>query len=145
VEKTPPEETRLEREATLAQLASAYQRRELGAFERAVLPDMTLTLAGSSRLAGTYEGYGAFGRYLEVLREILRSAGKPITFTHDEDEMVFRQVMVVSGPQHATEMTLVVTVRYDEAGKIRSFLVEPEDQRLFDHLVDTSSAPDLSS
>lgn len=129
---------RVDREAVLLELASAYQRRELGVFEAAVRPDMTLTLGGSSRLAGTYVGYDAFGRYLEVLRRVLRSAGKPITFVHEKDEMTFSQAMVVYGPKHDVEMTLVVTVLYDEDGKIRSFLVQPEDQGLFDYVVDSS-------
>ena len=129
---------RVDREAVLLELASAYQRRELGVFEAAVRPDMTLTLGGSSHLAGTYVGYDAFGRYLEVLRRVLRSAGKPITFVHEKDEMTFSQAMVVYGPNHDVEMTLVVTVLYDEDGKIRSFLVQPEDQGLFDYVVDTS-------
>jgi ketosteroid isomerase-like protein len=129
----------LEREATLVDLASAYQRRDLPVFEAAVSPDMALTLAGTSRLAGTYHGYASFGRYLEVLREVLRSAGKPISFTHDENEMTFRQVMVVMGPDHDAEMTLVVTMRYDDDNRIQSFLVQPQDQGLFDHVVNTST------
>ena len=129
----------LDREATLVDLASAYQRRDLPVFEAAVSPDMALTLAGTSRLAGTYHGYDSFGRYLEVLRGVLRSAGKPITFTHDENEMTFRQVMVVMGPDHDAEMTLVVTMRYDEDNRIQSFLVQPQDQGLFDHVVNTST------
>jgi hypothetical protein len=99
---------------------------------------MTLTLGGSSRLAGTYVGYDAFGRYLEVLRRVLRSAGQPITFVHEKNEMTFRQIMVVYGPKHDAEMALVVTVLYDDEGKITSFLVLPEDQGLFDYVVDTS-------
>lgn len=129
----------LDREATLVDLASAYQRRDLAVFEAAVSPDMALTLAGTSRLAGTYHGYDSFGRYLEVLREVLRSAGKPITFTHDENEMTFRQVMVVMGPDHDAEMTLVVTMRYDDDNRIQSFLVQPQDLGLFDHVVNTST------
>ena len=35
-------------------------------------------------------------------------------------------------------MALVVTVLYDDEGKITSFLVLPEDQGLFDYMVDTS-------
>jgi ketosteroid isomerase-like protein len=131
-------EIQVEREAVLLELATAYQRRELDIFEAAVRPDMTLTLGGSSRLAGTYVGYDAFGRYLEVLRRVLRSAGRPITFVHEKNEMTFRQVMVVYGPQHDVEMTLAVTILYDDEGKIASFLVLPEDQGLFDHVVDTS-------
>lgn len=78
---------------------------------------MTLTLGGSSRLAGTYVGYDAFGRYLEVLRRVLRSAGQPITFVHEKNEMAFKQVMIVYGPKHDAEMALVVTVLYDDEGK----------------------------
>ena len=36
-------------------------------------------------------------------------------------------------------MTLVVTMRYDEGNRIQSFLVQPQDQGLFDHVVDTST------
>ena len=129
----------LDREAMLVDLASAYQRRDLPVFEAAVSPDMALTLAGTSRLAGTYHGYDSFGRYLEVLRQVLRSAGKPITFTHDHNEMTFRQVMVVMGPEHDAEMTLVVTMRYDDENRIQSFLVQPQDQGLFDHVINTSA------
>lgn len=129
----------LDREAMLVDLASSYQRRDLPVFEAAVSPDMALTLSGASRLAGTYHGYDSFGRYLEVLRKVLRSAGKPITFTHGENEMTFRQVMVVMGPDHDAEMTLVVTMRYDEDNRIQSFLVQPQDQGLFDHVVNTST------
>lgn len=129
---------RADREAALLELAGAYQRRELDVFEAVVRRDMRLTLAGQSRLAGTYVGYEAFGRYLEVLRRVLRSAGRPITFLHEPNEMTFRQVMAVYGPKHDVEMTLVVTVTYDGEGKIASFLVHPEDQGLFDHVVDTS-------
>jgi hypothetical protein len=55
--------------------------------------------------------------------------------------MVFRQVMVVSGPNHAIDMELRVTVQFHVDGRVQSFLVEPHDQGLFDHVVD-SSAPD---
>ena len=137
--------TRRDREASLLGLAAAYQHRALGAFEAAVRPDMTLTLAGSSRLAGTYHGYDSFGRYLEILREVMSAARKPIRFEHSSDEMIFRQVMIVSGPQHDVEMTLVVTVSYDDAGLIESFRVEPEDQGLFDYVIDTSSISEMSS
>ena len=130
---------RVEREAVLLELAAAYQRRELDVFDAAVRPDMTLTLVGESRLAGTYVGYDAFGSYLEVLRRLMRSAGKPIVFTHDSAaQMTFRQIMVVFNDQHDAEMPLTVTVGYDPDGKIASFLVQPEDQAFFDHLVDTS-------
>jgi ketosteroid isomerase-like protein len=136
----PTREVRIEREGLLARLASAYQRRDLAAFKEACRPDMVLTLAGSSRLAGTYEGYGAFSQYLEALRHVLRSAEEQIVFSHEGDQMVFRQVMVVSGPNHSVDMELRVTVHFHADGRVQSFLVEPHDQGLFDYVVD-SSAP----
>lgn len=75
----------------------------------------------------------------------MSAARKPIMFEHTDNEMVFRQVMVVSGPKHDVEMTLVVMVRYDGDGLIESFLVEPEDQGLFDYVVDTSATSEMSS
>jgi ketosteroid isomerase-like protein len=132
-------QVQIEREGLLERLASAYQRRDLAVFEEVVRPDMVLTLAGSSRLAGTYHGYGAFSEYLEALRHVLRSAEKQITFKHNSNEMVFWQAMIVSGPRHQVEMTLRVTVRFHYAdGRVESFYVEPEDQKLFDHVVDST-------
>jgi ketosteroid isomerase-like protein len=137
--------TRVEREAVLLELAAAYQRRELEVFEAAVRQDMTLTLAGESHLAGTYVGYDAFGNYLQVLRRLMRSAGKPIVFTHDSPaQMTFRQIMTVFNDRHEAEFPLAVTIRYDSHGKIASFLVQPEDQAFFDHLVDTSIPAEMS-
>jgi len=131
-------EVREAREATLDMLAGAYQRRDLEVFEAAVRSDMTLTLTGSSRLAGTYRGYEAFGRYLEVLRQVMRSAEKPIGFSHREDVMVFKQLMVLAGPDEAAEMPLVVTIRYHADGRIQSFFVQPQQQDAFDRIVDAS-------
>jgi ketosteroid isomerase-like protein len=132
-------QVQIEREGLLDRLATAYQRRDLDAFEEAVRPDMVLTLAGSSRLAGTYRGYGAFSEYLGALRHVLRSAEKRIIFGHESNEMVFWQVMIVTGPRHQAEMTLRVTVRFHHSdGRVESFYVEPEDQKLFDHVVDSS-------
>ena len=46
--------------------------------------------------------------------------------------------MIVTGPEHEAEMTLVVTMRYSDDNRIRSFLVQPQDQGLFDHVVNSS-------
>ncbi|HET9672598.1 MAG TPA: hypothetical protein VFQ40_07090 [Actinomycetota bacterium] len=136
-----PMDVQLRREGLIARLASAYQRRDLGAFEDEVRPDMTLTLTGSSRLAGTYRGYEAFASYLEVLRRVVASAAERIRFEHDEHEMVFHQLMVVSGPSHQTEIELRVVVRFADDGRVASFFVEPQDQGLFDHVVDSVIPP----
>ena len=134
------EKRRIEREQVIGRLRTAYQRRELHVFEECCRPDMVVTLAGSSRLAGTHHGYGAFSDYLTSNRGLVRSAGKPITFEHDRNEMVVRDTIILSGDRHQVEMGLRITVRFHYFdGRIESFLVEPEDQALFDHVVDSKS------
>jgi hypothetical protein len=130
-----------EREGLLVLLATAYQRRDFDVFEAACRPDMVVTLAGSSRLAGTYHGYGAFSEYLDAVRDVLRSADERIVFEHDGDQMVFTQSIVVSGPFHQVEMPLRVTVVFHADGRVQSFLAELGDQGLFDYVVDTSAQP----
>ena len=131
----------VEREGLLARLASAYQRRELEVFEDACRPDMVVTLAGSSRLAGTYHGYGAFSEYLDAVRDVLRAADEQIRFEHDGDRMIFTHAVVISGPNHQVEMDLRVTVVFHADGRVQSFLAELEDQGLFDYVVNTSAQP----
>ena len=134
-------EIEVQREGLIFRLATAYQRRDLDAFEAACRPDMVLTLAGSSRLSGTYHGYGAFSDYLDAVRDVLRSADEQISFEHDGDRMFFAQQVVISGPFHQVEMQLRVTVEFHADGRVQSFLAELEDQGLFDYVVSTSAQP----
>jgi ketosteroid isomerase-like protein len=137
----PNRDVELEREGLLSRLAVAYQRRDLGVFEDACRPDMVLTLAGSSRLSGTYHGYGAFAEYLDAVRDVLRAADQQIRFEHDIDRMTFTQAVVISGPNHQVEMEMRVTVGFHADGRVQSFLAEMEDQGLFDYVVNTSAQP----
>jgi ketosteroid isomerase-like protein len=134
----------VEREGLLARLATAYQRRELDVFEAACRPDMVVTLAGSSRLSGTYHGYGAFSEYLDAVRDVLRAANDTIRFEHDGDQMIFTQAVVISGPNHQVEMPLRVTVVFHPDGRVQSFLAELGDQGLFDYVVNTSARPSVN-
>ena len=131
----------VEREGLLAKLATAYQRRELDVFEEACRPDMVVTLAGSSRLSGTYHGYGAFSEYLDAVRDVLRAADDQIRFEHDGDQMIITQAVVISGPNHQVEMPMRVTVVFHADGRVQSFLAEMGDQGLFDYVVNTSARP----
>lgn len=135
--QTPRDSVHAEREAVIGLLAEAFQRRDFDAFQEPLQPDMVLTLPGSSWLAGIYHGYVPFARYLLALRQVLRWSGEPIKFSHRGDEIIFRQVMVVSGPEHDAEMALIITVGFDEGNKVSSFFVQPEDQGLFDHILNT--------
>ena len=102
---------------------------------------MVVTLAGSSRLAGTYHGYGAFSEYLDALRDVLRAADEQIRFEHDGDRMIFTHAVVISGPHHQVEMDLRVTVVFHADGRVQLFLAELEDQGLFDYVVNTAAHP----
>jgi ketosteroid isomerase-like protein len=137
--------SRRDREASLLGLAAAYQHRALEAFEAVVRRDVALVLAGNSRLAGTFRGYKAFRRHLELLREVMSPARKPSTFEHINSVTVLRQIMIVSGPRHDVEMTIAIIVRYDDDGLIESLDIEPEDQGLFDYVVSTSATSQTAS
>jgi len=141
---TRTQERYAEREGLLARLADAYQRRDFGVIEESMRPEVVLTLTGSSRLAGTYRGHRAIATFLAEIRHVLRAAEPRMTFEHEPDVMTYRQVIVVSGPKHQTEMAIRVTVAFADDGRVRSFLVEAEDQGLFDYVVD-SSRPDLET
>ena len=134
-------EIEIQREGLFARLATAYQRRDLDVFEAACRPDMVVTLAGSSRLAGTYHGYGAFSDYLDAVRDVLRAADDQARFEHEGDRMILTQQVVISGPFHQVEMQLRVTVEFHADGRVQSFLAELGDQGLFDYVVNTSAQP----
>jgi len=134
------EQRKAEREAVIGRLRTAYQRRELDVFEEVCRPDMVVTLAGASRLSGTHYGYNAFSDYVTSIREVMRSTEQPITFEHDRNEMRFWDTFILSGAKHQMEMRLRITVRFHYFdGRIESFLVEPEEQGLFDHVVDSKA------
>lgn len=141
---TSTQDRYVEREGLLARLADAYQRRDFGLIDESMRPEAVLTLTGSSRLAGTYRGHRAIARFLAEIRHFLRAADPRMTFEHEPDVMTFRQVIVVTGPKHQSEMALRVTVEFADDGRVRSFLAEAEDQGLFDYVVD-SSRPDLET
>jgi len=125
------------REAVIGVLADAFQRRDFDAFREPLDPELVLTLPGSSWLAGIYHGYEPFARYLLAIRQVLVWPGDAITFSHHGNEMIFRQSMIVTGPSHEAEMALIVTVTFDDDERIRSFYVQPEDQGLFDYVLNS--------
>jgi hypothetical protein len=133
------EDVRIEREEMLANLALAFEQRAFNAFETFVRPDMTMTMAGRSRLSGTNYGYVAFERYLHLLRDVAHSVDAPISFEHAGNEMTSHHRCEVHGPQHRVEMAFSVLTRFDEHGRVEAIEVEAEDQGLFDYVVDSAS------
>jgi hypothetical protein len=81
-------EIQVEREALFTRMASAFARRDFDAVAGGVLPEVVLSLKGSSWLAGTYRGYEEFSHYVSGARLVLEPAGNPITYLHHGDEMV---------------------------------------------------------
>jgi ketosteroid isomerase-like protein len=131
-------EAEVEREALFAQLLGAFMRRDYRPIERAMRRNVRLELPGSSPLAGIHRGYEAVRRYIVDTRAVLRASGKPVTFVHDEDQMLVINEVLVSGPQHEVEMMLRLRLRFDRSGKITTVLVEPTDLGLFDHVLRTA-------
>jgi ketosteroid isomerase-like protein len=129
---------RTEREASFSRLVSAFTRKGYGAFQEAMRPDVELEVPGSSPLAGTRRGWEEVGRYLATLGQVLRSGEKPITFVHEGNRMIVTHVVSVLGPSHAVEMSLVIAVAFDEQGRVAEILVRPDDQMLFDRVLNAA-------
>lgn len=134
-------EVQIERQSAFTRMASAFARRDFEAIERGVAPEVVLTLHGSSWLAGTYEGFEGFGRYLLGARMILEPAGKPLTYLHHGDEMTIMHEFLVGPGARAPEVALHITVRFAEDGKLRSLNIQAKDQELFDRAADAYLVP----
>jgi hypothetical protein len=124
-----------EREAQFIHGIDAFRRRDFDALERAMQSGVIIHVPGSSWLAGDYRGYEEAGRCILGLRHVLDSSEKRISFLHEGHHMIVRHDIMVHGPQHEAEMTLLVRVRYGPDGKAQSISVEPEDLGLFDHVL----------
>ena len=130
-----------DREALFAELLAAFARRDHGVIRASMRSDVTLVLPGSSPLAGTHRGIAEVGHFVVALRMVLQTgrANGTITFVHEGDEMVVRHQVSVLGPQHTAEMVLRQHFTFDgPGGKLASITVEPEDEGLFDYVVQSA-------
>ena len=127
-----------ERETQFIQGIGDFIRRDFDALERTMRSDVVITVPGSSWLAGAYRGFDEAGRCILGLRHVLDSSDKRISFLHEGDQMIVRHDIMVHGPKHRVEMTLLVRVRFDSDGKAQSISVEPEDLGLFDHVLNVA-------
>lgn len=89
-------------------------------------------------LAGTHRGFKDVSRCIVGLRQVLASKDRRTTFLHEGDQMIVRHDITVHGPEHMSEMTLRVKVRYDSEGKAETIGLEPDDLGLFDHVLNTA-------
>jgi ketosteroid isomerase-like protein len=132
---------RVERQALFTGMASAFARRAFDDVAAGVVPEVELTLTGSSWLAGTYRGYEAFSHYVLAARLVLEPAGRPLTYLHHDDEMVIMHEFEVGGRVGGPEIPLHVSVRFAGDGRISSLVIQPKDQTLFDEAVDSFLEP----
>jgi hypothetical protein len=126
-----------EREAQFIETMGAFMRRDFADIEDTIRSDVVMNLPGSSWLAGSHEGFQEVSRCLLGLRQVLSSDDRRISFLHHGDQMIVRHDSVARGPEHDAEMTLLVRIRYDDAGLARTISMEPEDLGLFDHVLNT--------
>jgi hypothetical protein len=61
------------------------------------------------------------------------------------DQMIAQHEVLVRGPRHEVEMILRVRIRYDDAGKVSTLSVEPDDTTVFDCVLDTHPANQSSA
>jgi hypothetical protein len=107
---------------------------------------VTVTPTGSSRLAGTYRGRHAIGRFIDALHEVLRSSDKPTVSVFDDegDSAMFRRIVLLVSPTHVVEMMIDVLFVYDDTGYISHVQIQPDDQGLFDYVIDAATAAEPS-
>jgi hypothetical protein len=132
---------RIERQSLFTSMASAFARRAFDEVAEGVVPDVTLTLQGSSWLAGTYRGYEEFSHYVLAARMVLEPAGKAMTYLHHGEEMAIMHEFEVGGRVGGPEIPLHITVRFGVDGRISSLMIQPRDQELFDQAVDSFLHP----
>ena len=136
------ERLRIERQSLFTSMASAFARRAFDEVAEGVVPEeVTLTLQGSSWLAGTYRGYEEFSHYILAARLVLEPAGKAMTYLHHAEEMAIMHEFEVGGRVGGPEIHLHTTVRFGADGRISSLLIQPRDQELFDQAVDSFLHP----
>jgi hypothetical protein len=125
------------REAQFLSNMDAFLRHDFYSIDRTMRPDVTLTMPGTSWVAGSHSGHRAVSRVLLGLRTALRPEREGISFRHGEDQMIVLHSLTVSGPKHEAEMTISTWVRYDRDGRISSLDILPGDLPLFDHILTT--------
>lgn len=130
-----------DRECLFAELLAAFGRRDHAVIRASMRPDVTLTLPGSSPLAGTHRGIAEVGHFVVALRMVLQTGRNngEISFLHEGDQMVVRHQVSVLGPRHTAEMVLLQRFTFDgKSSKLASITVEPEDEGLFDYVVQSA-------
>jgi hypothetical protein len=130
------------REAQFLSNMDAFQRHDFYSIDRTMRPDVTLTMPGTSWLAGTHSGHEAVSRFLLALREALQPDREGIIFRHGDDQMVVLHDLTVAGPRHQAEMTISTWVRYDRDGRMAALDVMPGDLPLFDHILNSVAPAD---
>lgn len=130
-----------DRECLFAELLAAFGRRDHDVIRASMRPDVVLVLPGSSPLAGTHRGIAEVGHFVVALRMVLQTGSNngEISFLHEGDQMVVRHQVSVLGPRHTAEMVLRQRFTFDgRGGKLASITVEPEDEGLFDYVVQSA-------
>jgi hypothetical protein len=127
-----------EREARFLDGVGAFMRRDFRALGRTMVDDIEMVFPGTSWLAGTYRGAESVMRCILALRHVLDSNEDRISFVHDDERMIVRHDITLHGPLHEVEMAFLVKLAFDPEGRVRSVIVDPEDLRLFDHVLSTA-------
>jgi hypothetical protein len=139
VESPVTREEQLRREVLFGELSSAFVRRDFATMTAVLREGAVLEFPGTSRLSGTYRGIEGIERYLLATSDVVRPNGKAIAFTHRDQAMVASHEVGVFGPTMAAEMTMHISLTFDEDEKVVGVLVKPGDIDLFDRVIDSAT------
>ncbi|MEX0817826.1 MAG: hypothetical protein WD027_10280 [Gaiellales bacterium] len=133
-------EVQLQRETLFSELTSAFVRRDFVTMTAVLREGAVLEFPGSSRLSGTYRGIEGIERYLLATSDVVRPNGKAIAFTHRDQEMVASHEVGVFGPTSVAEMTMHVSLTFDDDEKVVAVFVKPGEIDLFDRTIESATA-----
>ncbi len=120
------------RERLFTRMASTFARHDFESLEGDVVPDVELTLRGSSWLAGKYRGYEEFGHYVAGAALVLMPAGRQLSYIHEGNQTTVVHDFLVGERDHCKAMPLHIVLSFDTDDIIESMLIRPWDQSLFD-------------
>src|SRR5438105_3238715 len=123
-EKTP---LQIEREGIHTRMVSAFVRRDYAFLDSTVSRDVSFHLAGASPLAGTITGHEAFIDFLVQTASIVRSAAKPIIYTHSGDTVTASREVVLISREGEVETTAHTTFTFGVDGMVRRISVVVDD------------------
>jgi hypothetical protein len=124
--------------ALIEQLAVAFRDADFAAFQQGLAPDGELTLAGESRIAGTYSGVGQVMGFIAKLHRMVRPDSLELLAVQETPEgLEIHLSLTIAAARGLAEQRLVDEVVFAADGRVQvSRLRAAGSQQQLDRLLD---------